>query len=332
MPTDRELSSALLDSLRTEVETTVSRYCSESGQRESLVQALKRPGFALHSDSRCRAGSLTIEVYRTIKGSLSQVALEAAVAVELFIEAAFMFDDVADDEVDPDLNMNAAEYLALAITAINCASATATETVRSAKLGTARGAASLQKLYNASIMSSAGQFLDARFETRDDVTTDEALEMTRLKAGGCGRLAAEFGASIATEDDEVVEVFGAFGEDLCTYFQLVDDLRDSLPSGNRKGDIQSFKKTVPLAYLYNSLGTQDRESKSGSDETSETFDMSDEFEATGARTFGAVVAESFMNRAEKDLAAISARFGKVDDLERLLNSAEFRQQEAPTPN
>ena len=151
-----------------------------------------------------------------------------------------MFDDVADDEIDPDLNMNAAEYLALALTAINCASAAATEAVRTAEIGTARGSASLQKLYSACITSSAGQFLDARFEAREGVTTDEALEMTRLKAGGCGRLASEFAAAVATEDDETVSLFGALGEDLFTYFQLLDDLRDSLPIGDKKGDIQSF--------------------------------------------------------------------------------------------
>ena len=91
----------MLDALRTEIEEGVSRYCAEPSHRDAVLAALKRPGFALHAESQCRAGILTLEVYRAVRGDLDRCAWHAASAVELYQEAAFLFDDVADDDVDP---------------------------------------------------------------------------------------------------------------------------------------------------------------------------------------------------------------------------------------
>ena len=60
------------------------------------MQAVARKGFALHPQASCRAGVFTFEVCWSILSSVPETALRAATAVELVIEAGFMFDNVAE--------------------------------------------------------------------------------------------------------------------------------------------------------------------------------------------------------------------------------------------
>ncbi len=59
--------------------------------------------------------------------------------------------------------------------------------------------------------------------------------MTSLKAGSLGRFAAGLGASMATDDPEIVDLCGDFGFNLFTYLQLVDDLRDAFRGARYAG-------------------------------------------------------------------------------------------------
>src|SRR2546422_1872739 len=65
--------------------------------RQDLVKLLCRPGYALHSDGLCRAGALALHVHEAVaREPVGRTALLAAAAVEIQMEAAFVFDDVAD--------------------------------------------------------------------------------------------------------------------------------------------------------------------------------------------------------------------------------------------
>ena len=72
----------MLGLLRLEIRKTVDSYCAEPTHREAMLSALARPGFALHAEARCRAGLLTLYVYRATCGSPSPVAFQAAVLGE----------------------------------------------------------------------------------------------------------------------------------------------------------------------------------------------------------------------------------------------------------
>jgi len=93
-----------------------------------------------------------------------------------------------------------------------------------------------------------GQQLDMEFETRNDVSIEEYIDMIRLKTavllGGAMKLGAI--VSGATEDD--AELIYQFGENLGIAFQLQDDILDvygdPLKFGKQVGgDIISDKKT-----------------------------------------------------------------------------------------
>ncbi|MDO4691580.1 MAG: polyprenyl synthetase family protein [Porphyromonadaceae bacterium] len=107
-----------------------------------------------------------------------------------------------------------------------------------------------------------GQQYDMLFEDRDDVSTDEYLEMIRLKTavllGASMRLGALASGSSAEDAERLDEV----GQKLGLAFQIQDDYLDvygdeatfGKPIG---GDIMNAKKTLMLLYTCEQLETAD---------------------------------------------------------------------------
>jgi geranylgeranyl pyrophosphate synthase len=162
----------------------------------------------------------------------------AAAGVELQMEAAFLFDNVADEEVDPVNGVSPAEELALAITLLSCGTAASCDAARQHEQFGAGLDIVLQGQVNC-IDSAGGQLMDAALEKRGSATPGEAMEMTSLKAGRLGRLAAGQGARMATSDPIVVGECEEFASDLFTYAQLVDDLRDARTTEGQNSDLLS---------------------------------------------------------------------------------------------
>jgi geranylgeranyl diphosphate synthase, type II len=93
-----------------------------------------------------------------------------------------------------------------------------------------------------------GQQMDMNFETRNDVSIDEYIEMIRLKTavffGGC----IQIGAITGGAEPSQVKLLYDYGEKLGIAFQLQDDILDAFGSeqeiGKKQGgDIVANKKT-----------------------------------------------------------------------------------------
>lgn len=96
-----------------------------------------------------------------------------------------------------------------------------------------------------------GQQYDMEFETRDDVTEEEYIEMIRLKTSVLLACAVKIGAIMGGASDEDQRNLYKFGERIGLAFQLQDDYLDVY--GDPKvfgkaigGDITSNKKTYML--------------------------------------------------------------------------------------
>ena len=109
----------------------------------------------------------------------------------------------------------------------------------------------LAELCKVALEVCEGQQYDLNFETRDDVTLDEYIEMIRLKTAVLLGSVLKIGAIVAGVDEANMKAVYDFGIDLGIAFQLQDDLFDCY--GDVKifgkmpgGDIADNKKT----YLY----------------------------------------------------------------------------------
>ena len=98
-----------------------------------------------------------------------------------------------------------------------------------------------------------GQQLDLNFETRDDVTLKEYLEMIRLKTAVLLGSVLKIGAIVAGADKKSQDVIYEFGVEIGMAFQLQDDILDCYADVDVfgkmiGGDISDNKKTY--LYLY----------------------------------------------------------------------------------
>ena len=109
-----------------------------------------------------------------------------------------------------------------------------------------------------------GQQYDMDFETRNNVTEPEYIEMIRLKTSVLLACACKTGAILADAPEADTELLYKFGEQLGLAFQLQDDLLDVYgdPAVFGKaigGDITSNKKTYMLINAINRANDQQRE-------------------------------------------------------------------------
>lgn len=110
----------------------------------------------------------------------------------------------------------------------------------------------LAKLFSKTALEVCdGQQLDVDFETRNDVTVSEYINMIRLKTSVLVAAALKMGAIVAETNEENTNLIYEFGLNLGIAFQLQDDYLDTFgnPATFGKqigGDIIENKKT----YLY----------------------------------------------------------------------------------
>jgi geranylgeranyl pyrophosphate synthase len=268
---------------------------------------------------------MTLETCRSISGEYTPNAFLAASAVELIMDAGFMFDNVADDELDEESGLTPPEELAIAITTLCCGVAMAHEAMSFNRNSNLAIQSAIQIQVN-SIAACAGQFLDAYLQKSKNASIEQALNMTCLKSGSIGKLAGEFGASVATDDGELIALLGDLGFNIFTYLQLIDDLRDAFPNDSVPTDFIQNKKTVPLVFFYNSFEQEMFEQNSdillqGSEEQNK--ELRRRFQSSGSTSFCAIVAEVYLNRAKTNLRDLRCKIDSVEGLERLVSSVEI---------
>lgn len=187
-----------------------------------------------------------------------EVALDAALAVEMFHNFSLVHDDIMDDapirrgqetvHEKWDINTGILSGDAMLILAYQLFEKYDGDTFRE-----------LAKLFSkTAIEVCEGQQYDVDFETRDDVTIPEYLKMIEYKTAVLVGAALKMGAIIAGASVQCQEAIYAYGRDLGLAFQLQDDYLDAF--GNPEtfgkqvgGDIIENKKTfLYLTALQNS--------------------------------------------------------------------------------
>ncbi len=122
----------------------------------------------------------------------------------------------------------------------------------------------MQVFSQTSLEISEGQQYDMDFESRNDVTEDEYLEMIRLKTSVLLACAVKIGALLGGASEEDSDALYDFGEKIGLAFQVQDDYLDvygnfSVFGKKIGGDILCNKKTYLLINAYERANKQQRE-------------------------------------------------------------------------
>lgn len=276
--------------------------------REDLMKLLGRPGYALHPDGLCRAGMLALHVHEAvIPEAVGRSGLLAAAAVELQMEAAYVFDEVADAAP----GAGRSEDLGLAIALLTAGAAAAVEAADEAP----DRSAAMDHFCRAYGDACAGQYLDAALQGRGRASLEEALQMTCLKAGGLGKFVTGFMARVAGADGDGVALLERFGHHTFTLAQLVDDLRDACAPGEGS-DLAQRKATLPVVFYGRGIDSPAPMDGILSDQNCRTY------ESSGASLYAAILVHAYMSRAEEDLTLLARHGYAVRGLVRYLESVD----------
>ncbi|HYK96568.1 MAG TPA: polyprenyl synthetase family protein [Candidatus Dormibacteraeota bacterium] len=121
----------------------------------------------------------------------------------------------------------------------------------------------LMRLYdNTCVALCEGQYLDIWMADHDDSLSVELyFDMIGRKTAALISASIEAGAVLATEDEDVIERYRAFGWDLGIAFQLNDDLLGiwgrQRATGKEPTDVPRKKKTLPVIYAFERATPED---------------------------------------------------------------------------
>jgi geranylgeranyl diphosphate synthase type I len=186
-------------------------------------------------------------------GASVEVGLPGAVAVELVHNFSLVHDDLLDGDVERRHRRTvwAIWGSATAILTGDALLALAQEIVLEADSPSAGRAGLL--LASVTRELTRGQVQDLAFETRQDVTLTECLDMAAGKTGSLLAASAAIGAVLAEAPAETVAALTTFGTELGLAFQLVDDVLgiwgDPVVTGKSIfTDLRSRKKSLPVTF------------------------------------------------------------------------------------
>ncbi|MFP8958612.1 geranylfarnesyl diphosphate synthase [Natrialbaceae archaeon A-CW3] len=177
--------------------------------------------------------------------------MAAAVSVEVIQSFTLIHDDIMDDD---DLRrgvpaVHRAYDLETAILAGDTLYSKAFEIMLQTGADADRTVQALDILAKTCTKICEGQSLDVSFEARDDVTTDEYLEMVEQKTAVLYAAAASLPAVLLGAGQETVDALYGYGLDVGRAFQIQDDVLDlTVPSeklGKQRGsDLVENKQTL----------------------------------------------------------------------------------------
>lgn len=177
-------------------------------------------------------------------------AVTAAAAIELFITAGDLLDDIEDGDT-PRGDVPHSTNVACSLLLLSEKAAL--------RLSDGRVAAGvLQTISGAGIRSCAGQYLDISYERTDSLSEQSWLDMTALRSGALLECVCRVGAIAGGGDERQIDIYARFGRLLGIAGQISNDLHvlNSDPPGS---DLARKKKTFPLVYALNNAEGRDAE-------------------------------------------------------------------------
>ena len=195
-------------------------------------------------------------------------ALPAAVAVEYVHNFSLIHDDIQDQD-DTRHGRETLWHLwglSKAVVAGNTLRVIADTTLHELVNSGLRPALALEvaeTLTESYLEMIEGQFLDLKYEGRQDIGTDRYLEMISKKTGALFRCSVNLGAMIGTDDKRTLFAFREFGRQLGYVFQIRDDVLGVWGEHKSTGkpvnaDIRRRKNSFPVMHAMSQAQGEDK--------------------------------------------------------------------------
>jgi geranylgeranyl diphosphate synthase type II len=186
-----------------------------------------------------------------LMNGVAEKAIPAALAVEVFHNFTLVHDDIMDKadirrgkptvhkKWNETVGILSGDLMMIKATQLLCE----TDTSRLKDL--------LEVFNQTAVEVCEGQQIDMNFETRQDVSVEEYIEMITLKTAVLLGGSLKLGALVAGASNEDANHLYDFGKNIGIAFQIQDDILDSFGEGDKVGkkiggDIAANKKTLLL--------------------------------------------------------------------------------------
>jgi geranylgeranyl pyrophosphate synthase len=303
--------------LTNEIEAILSSLANEASfyhlVKESLTQAKR--GLATKTTHDRPWPLLPLIVCEAVSGQYEH-AMPAAAALQLFIAAGDIFDDIEDADSSESLSAKYGSAVAtnVATTLLILAEKAITRLER-------RGVADQIIIHVMDVVNSSftitctGQHLDLSLNLEAAVSEDTYLRIADMKTASTVQCACHIGALLATGHQELIDTFAMFGQNLGMTFQIANDIQGI----TRGSDILKRKMTLPVIYALSQADgearhqlelTFSKQSESASD-AAQTRDL---LFRTGAIHYATIKMEFYKQQA---LDILSKAEGEGANVERL---------------
>jgi geranylgeranyl pyrophosphate synthase len=223
-----------------QVQATLQAAPATSAYRAALHAALQIPGNILSEEPNERWSRLVWTCCEAAGGDRS-AAVPVAAAVELFMVALDMLDDVEDGEESPlDSLLGSARALNASTGLILLA--------HQSLLNVVHGSELLELLLNAGLRACSGQDADLTPAVEQPPGLRQALEVAGAKSATLVAAICQLGACCAGADAAVKAGYAQFGWCLGMVAQLINDIVALAPNAVGKTDLALGRPTLPLAY------------------------------------------------------------------------------------
>lgn len=244
------------------IQADVEKWLSEVDYSQEPRNLYEPISYSLSLGGKRLRPTLCVSACALFKDDYTQ-ARWPAMAIEVFHNFTLLHDDVMDNaDIRRGKPTVAAKYGTN--TAILSGDAMLVDAYRLLQLTDSPSYSLIMDCFNQTAREVCeGQQMDMDFETRNDVTTDQYLEMIRLKTAVLLAASLKIGAMVGGANAQDTQALYDFGIKIGLAFQLQDDLLDSF--GDQAtfgkaigGDIMENKKTYLLLTAMDRSDSQQR--------------------------------------------------------------------------
>lgn len=301
------MSGALpLVAIRQAIEEAVASVTLPPSFRTLLRIPLQQPGKALHhADTPSLWPAAVLAASNAAHGDPRR-AVRVAAAVELFMAALDVFDEVEDDDRSATVEAAGVPQAINVATALLLLAQQTLLALLAEGLAADRVMGLTRILVGAGLEATGGQHRDLASEGDRQLSSADALAIARLKAGALAGGAVALGAALGTEDAELLALYRDWGRHFGTLAQIANDMRDA-GSSVGKSDAARNKGTLPLIFAR------------GDESDDEAIPPNaDTLAASGALHFAWVIREIERQECETILAQLATRGQRIETLHALL--------------